>query len=71
MSAKRTIRRKIVEIASELNKEAMNKGINPDDKEQIESLVKIYNRKFITWCRDNIRLKPNENAFLTYINLCR
>jgi len=71
MNAKRTIGRKIVEMATELNKEAMRKGINPEDKEQIDTLVKTYNRKFINWCRNNIRLKPNEGAFLTYINLCR
>lgn len=71
MSANRTITRKIVELASDLNKEAERKGIGHEDKAQVETLMKFYNQKFISWCRQNIRLKPNEKAFLTYINLCR
>jgi hypothetical protein len=71
MSANRIIRRKIVEIATELNTEAMRKNIGYEDKTQVETLVKFYNQKFITWCRQNIKLKPNEKAFINYINLCR
>lgn len=74
MNEKRVIRRKIEQLAEELNREAISKNIDQNNKPEIDKLVNTYHYKFVAWCksqRKHFILAPNESAFLLYINLCR
>jgi hypothetical protein len=74
MNEKRVIRRKIEQLASEMNREANMKNIDNNDKKKVNDLVNCYHHKFVSWCRSqrkHFKLAPNEKAFLLYINLCR
>jgi hypothetical protein len=74
MNEKRVIRRKIEQLASEMNREANMKNIDNNDVVQVDRLVRFYDHKFVAWCRSqrkHFKLAPNEKAFLLYINLCR
>jgi len=74
MNEKRVIRRKIEQLAEELNREAISKNIDQNDKPEVDKLVKAYDNKFVAWCKSqkgHFKLAPNPKAFLIYINLCR
>jgi hypothetical protein len=65
MSAKRIIKRKIQLLAEDCHKKII--GNNPER----DQIIKQYNAKYQDWCLKNTRLKPNEDAFIQYINLCK